>query len=114
MVNYYCSNLLYPKALLLAIFTLSLSGFRYEYGDVIKAVSGVIELTDYLIMNSDEGAHLTGFKDYRKQNDLLAVYGAKNVVVKLGAGGPYLRNREVEFRAKSYPIEIEDADDHQR
>jgi sugar/nucleoside kinase (ribokinase family) len=83
----------------------------YRERNPMEVVPGVIELTDYLIMNSDECAYLTRFKDYRKQNDLLLVKGAKNVVVKLGARGPYLRNREVEFRAKSYPIEVDDADD---
>jgi hypothetical protein len=47
---------------------------------------------DIFLRFPPEGAHLTGCTDYRKQNDLLLVKGAKNVVVKLGAGGPYLRN----------------------
>ncbi len=66
----------------------------YQERNSMEAISGVIELTDYLIMNSDEGARLTGFKDYRMQSDHLLKKGAKNVVVKLGVQGSYLRNRE--------------------
>jgi 5-dehydro-2-deoxygluconokinase len=71
-------------------------------------LTGLMEYTDYLILNDDEGKLLTGAGDYKEQADELIKSGAGNVVIKLGKKGSYFKNKEHEYEA--HPFEVEQKD----
>lgn len=62
---------------------------RCKNGETAEDLREVIKHVDYLFMNADEGALLTGEKAPEKIASLLRTLGAKHVIVKLGKHGCY-------------------------
>lgn len=70
-------------------------------------LEGLLDYTDYLIINIDEGEMLTGYYDYREQAKALLKRGANNLIIKLGKNGSYFCSKDVELREDPYEDGIE-------
>jgi sugar/nucleoside kinase (ribokinase family) len=74
-----------------------------------------LALIDYITPNEDEAKYLTGEEEPGKMADVFLRYGIKNVVIKLGGRGCFMKNREREVRLEAYPVRAVDttgAGDH--
>jgi sugar/nucleoside kinase (ribokinase family) len=58
----------------------------------LDAVGTLLPLADYFVPNIDEARVLTGETDPSRQADRLAEHGARNVLIKLGERGAYVRS----------------------
>ncbi len=73
-------------------------------------LDGLLDYTDYFIINIDEGKMLTGFDDYKEQADVLLKRGANNIIIKLGGKGSYFRSKNIELKEDPYEDGIEIVD----
>ena len=80
----------------------------YQKEKSLEALFGIMEHTDYFIMNRDEGERLTGKTDHREQCEELLEIGARNVIVKLGPEGSYVQGKDLQFRAHPYRVTVKD------
>ena len=59
-------------------------------GETLDDIAGALQYVDYFFPNYDEACLMTGEKDEAK----LFSYGIKNVVMKIGTRGCYIRNKD--------------------
>ena len=76
--------------------------------DPMGCLEGVLEHTDYIILNNIEGRLVTGKDDYQDQAAELLKAGARNVILKLGKDGSYFLNQDKAFHTAPYIVEAED------
>lgn len=65
--------------------------------------------TDVLLVNSDEATALTGTADDKEAAAILQSWGAKTVVIKLGARGAYAKDAEQCCQVPALQVEVVDA-----
>ena len=94
------------KAGILVVADTKLPNFRVLSPEEIR---DSLELIDYITPNEDEAAFFSGKDDPRAMADIILQYGVKNVIIKLGGKGCFLKNREKEIRLEAYPIRALDA-----
>ncbi len=70
----------------------------------INYLLGLLEYTDFLLINRDEGKLLTGYTDYKKQANILMKNKANNVIIKLGKEGSFFKNDSMEYKAAPYKV----------
>ena len=63
-------------------------------GETLDDIAGALKYVDYFFPNYDEACLMTGEKDEAKVADKLFAYGIKNVVMKIGTRGCYIRNKD--------------------
>ncbi len=63
-------------------------------GETLDDIAGALQYVDYFFPNYDEACLMTGETDEAKVADKLFSYGVKNVVMKIGKRGCYIRNSE--------------------
>ena len=63
-------------------------------GETLDDIAGALQYVDYFFPNYDEACLMTGEKDETKVADKLFSYGIKNVVMKIGTRGCYIRNKD--------------------
>ncbi len=68
-----------------------------------------LPLIDYITPNEDEAKYFSGETEPEKMADVFLRYGVKNVIIKLGANGCYLKNEKEECRLPAYNIHAVDA-----
>ena len=61
-------------------------------GETLDDIAGALQYVDYFFPNYDEACLMTGEK--AKVADKLFSYGIKNVVMKIGTRGCYIRNKD--------------------
>lgn len=59
---------------------------------------------DYIFPNREEAEILTGKKELSEMADILLGYGIKNVIIKTGKDGCYIKNVTGEYRIPGYQI----------
>ena len=59
--------------------------------------------------NEDEARYFTGKEEPEEMADVLLGYGVRNVIIKLGAQGCYLKNARGNVRLPAYPVKAVDA-----
>ncbi len=64
---------------------------------------------DYITPNGDEARYYTGRAEPEAMADVFLGYGVKNVIIKLGAEGCLLKNRETALRLPALPVHAVDA-----
>jgi sugar/nucleoside kinase (ribokinase family) len=64
---------------------------------------------DYITPNGDEARYYTGKAEPEAMADVFLGYGVKNVIIKLGAEGCLLKNRETALRLPALPVCAVDA-----
>jgi len=72
-------------------------------------ISDSLKYVDYITPNEDEARYFTGKEKPSDMADVFLKYGVKNVVVKLGSKGCYLKNKDMELLLPSYNIDAVDA-----
>lgn len=72
-------------------------------GEKLKDIENALSYVDYFFPNYAEAAGITGKTDLPEIADVLLKCGVKNVVIKTGKKGCYIRNREEEFTVSAYP-----------
>ena len=75
----------------------------------LKDLKDSLPLIDYITPNEDEAKYFSGETEPKKMADVFLRYGVKNVIIKLGANGCYLKNEKEEYRLPAYNIHAVDA-----
>lgn len=83
-----------------------LPNFRFL---TLEDIKGSLPLIDYITPNEDEARYFTGKEEPEEMADVLLGYGVKNVIIKLGAKGCYLKNASQEISLPACDIEAADA-----
>jgi len=65
--------------------------------ETMKDMASALRFVDYLMPNEQEAALITGAETPEKAAEIFLEAGVKNVVIKLGARGCYVRNANVEM-----------------
>ena len=72
-------------------------------------ISESLPLIDYIFPNEDEAAFYSGETDPDKQADVFLKYGVKTVIIKLGARGCLMKNKDSRVFLPALRIEAVDA-----
>lgn len=75
----------------------------------LEEIREALSLTDYITPNEDEAKYFTGKSEPEEMADVFLRYGVKNVIIKLGGKGCYLKNDREEYRLEACPIDAKDA-----
>lgn len=76
---------------------------KRKNGETVEDIRESLSYVDYLFPNREEAALVTG-KDYvEDMADAFLNYGVKNVVIKCGAEGCFVQNREESFQVPAVP-----------
>ena len=75
----------------------------------LEDLKGSLPLIDYITPNEDEAKYFSGETEPEKMADVFLRCGVKNVIIKLGAKGCYLKNEKEEYRLPAYNIRAVDA-----
>jgi len=71
----------------------------------LDGLSDVLPMIDYLFPNEKEAAYYSGCSDYGDMARAFTDRGIRNVVIKTGAEGCYVRGVEGEFALPAVPVE---------
>jgi sugar/nucleoside kinase (ribokinase family) len=75
----------------------------------LQDLSESLPLIDYITPNEDEARYYTGKEDVEEMADVFLETGVKNVIIKLGGNGCFLKNREFAVRLPAFNITAVDA-----
>ena len=75
----------------------------------LKDLRDSLPLVDYITPNEDEAKYFSGETEPEKMADVFLQYGVKNVIIKLGSKGCYLKNNREEYRLPAYNINAVEA-----
>lgn len=75
-----------------------------RYGIGLKGIAECLSNLDYFIPSEYEIAGLTGEDDIEKNADILLGMGVKNVIIKMGRRGCFIKNSEVAKRCRTYLV----------
>ncbi len=64
---------------------------------------------DYIFPNESEAEFYSGKTEYREMAEVFLDYGVKNVIIKLGKQGCFVKNREEEFYVPALEVNAVDA-----
>lgn len=77
-------------------------------GQWMKIIEPCLEYLDYFIPSIGEAREITGVEKPDEMAEILMSKGVKNVVIKLGKDGVYIKNNEFEEVIPSYRVEVVD------
>ncbi|MEM4971831.1 MAG: PfkB family carbohydrate kinase, partial [Sulfolobales archaeon] len=60
----------------------------------LSELKKILEMSDIVLLNSQEAYYMTNEKDYRKAADIIKDLGPQIVVVKLGKDGSYIKTKD--------------------
>lgn len=69
----------------------------------LETIAPVLPYIDYFFPNKEEAVALTGKQALADIADVFLDLGIKNVVIKIGADGCYIKNHEMELTVPTYP-----------
>ncbi len=72
----------------------------------LEAVGMLLPLADYFVPNVDEARVLTGETEPSRQADRLVEHGARNVLIKLGERGTYVRSGGRSFEVEAPRVSV--------
>jgi sugar/nucleoside kinase (ribokinase family) len=75
----------------------------------IDYLEGLLDFTDYFLINEDEGRLITGCTDFEEQAKILLEKKANNVVIKLGKKGAYFCNGYTGLLEDPYEVVVKDS-----
>ena len=73
-------------------------------GETIDNIKNILPYIDYFFPNDTEAKDLTNQPDLDSQSDLLLKLGVKNVVIKTGANGCFIKNKKMKKYLPSYEV----------
>ena len=74
----------------------------------LKSIAHLLELLDYAAPSREEASVYAGTDDLDQIADVFFSYGVKNVVIKLGRDGVFVKNRTDRFQVGLYPSSVVD------
>ena len=74
--------------------TITADMIKPRLGETLDDIREALSYVDYFFPNFDEACLMTGEKEEDKVADKLYSYGIKNVVMKIGKRGCYIRNKD--------------------
>jgi sugar/nucleoside kinase (ribokinase family) len=77
-------------------------------GETIETIQEALPLLDYFLPNLEEARMLTGFQEPDDIADCLLNYGVKNVIIKLGKEGCFIKNRQSRYLVPGFPAKTID------
>jgi len=77
-------------------------------GRWMKAITPCLPYLDLFIPSIEEAQMLSGIEDEKEIAKIFLELGAKNVVIKLGDKGCYIKNKTEEHYVKGYEVEVVD------
>ena len=73
-------------------------------------LSEILPMIDYIFPNENEAAWMTGRKEYYDMAEALADMGVRNVIIKAGESGSYVRSHSGDrFHVKAIPVNAIDS-----
>lgn len=75
-----------------------------SYGIGGTAIAGIYPFVDYMVPSLEEATYATGETDLDKISDKLLAAGVKNVIIKLGGKGCFLKNKNKRFFVDPFSI----------
>lgn len=75
----------------------------------LSDISDSLPLIDYITPNEDEARYFTDKNDPDSMADVFLRLGVKNVVIKLGAKGCYLKNRDLSLSLPAFQVDAVDS-----
>lgn len=72
-------------------------------GETLEDIKNALTYIDYFFPNYDEASLMTGKKDLDDIADVFLDYGVKNVIIKTGKKGSFLKNSKESFVVPGYP-----------
>ena len=75
----------------------------------LEDIRDSLPLMDYITPNEDEARFLTDMENPESMADAFLKYGVRNVIIKLGQKGCYLKNSREEYTLPAYRIDAVDA-----
>ena len=72
-------------------------------------LSDALPMIDYITPNEDEGRYYTGEDDPERMADVFLEKGVRNVIIKLGGNGCFLKTADQTLSLPAYPIRTVDA-----
>ena len=75
----------------------------------LEDIRDSLSMIDYITPNEDEARHFTEKDEPEAMADVFLSFGMKNVIIKLGAKGCLLKNRETTIRLPILPVQAVDA-----
>ncbi len=77
-------------------------------GETLKGVAESLPCLDYFMPNMEEAAMLTGFTKPEDMADCLLNHGIKNVIIKLGREGCFIKNQREQYRIPAFSADTVD------
>ena len=75
----------------------------------LQDLKEALPLVDYITPNEDEARYYTGLEEPAAMAEVFLSFGIRNVIIKLGGKGCYLRNAETELRLPPLPVRAVDS-----
>ena len=75
----------------------------------LEDIAPLLPMIDYIFPNEDEARYYSGEETPERMAEVFLRYGVKNVVIKLGAQGCCLFNKDESIRAAGYAVDAVDA-----
>nr|WP_288555829.1 carbohydrate kinase family protein [uncultured Mediterraneibacter sp.] len=79
-----------------------------EHRKSLDEIKEALFYIDYFFPNDYEAELLTGKKDVEEMADEFLKYGIKNVIIKIGKNGCFVKNKERAFRMSAYSVDAVD------
>jgi len=84
---------------------LTFGDITYRQGYDLEKIKDILPLLDFIIPNFEEAKGLTGENDLEKVAAAFLSYGVKNVIIKTGKDGCYIRNVKEIITVPAFKIE---------
>lgn len=72
-------------------------------GETLEEIKDALKFIDYFFPNYDEASLMTGEKDIDAIADVFLGYGIKNIIIKTGKKGCYMKNSNERLMVEGYP-----------
>ena len=77
----------------------------YRPGNDLEKIKDILPLFDFVLPNYEEAKGLTGENDIGSIADAFLKYGVKNVIIKTGEDGCYIKNADEQFTVPAFRVE---------
>lgn len=75
---------------------------KSRLGESLEDIREALSYIDYFFPNYDEACLMTGLKDVDEIANVFLACGVKNIVVKTGKSGCYIKNKKEQFQVPGY------------
>ncbi len=76
---------------------------KSRFGEGLEAIQEALGYVDYFFPNYDEACLMTGKTEVSEIADVFLDCGVKNIIVKVGKKGSFIKNKDEQFLVPGYP-----------